>query len=327
MTAVVEEAAKARDLTGKRVLIVDDVEINLLVLAGTFRSAGFTQVLTCEDAATALELIDTTEPDLVLLDLHMPTVDGFAVLERLRERPGEDFLPVIVVTADLTNPSRDRALALGAHDYLTKPTDSTEVLLRSVNLLRARVLHQRLAELLEKTLAGSVETLLEVLALANPAAFGRVPRLQQIVRELPDMPDLGHPWVLEMAAGLSQLGAVTLGPELAARVVEGRPLAPEEQRAVDDVPRTSLRLLQRIPQLDEVRDAIRLHHLDAESGLSVPRSARALRVVFALERLEARGLDRTAALDVLRSRPTAFDQAIVAALATGNEAQDRGSPR
>jgi putative two-component system response regulator len=78
----------------------------------------------------------------VLLDLHMPVLDGFAVLERLQELVApDDYLPRLVITADATTETRRRALALGAHDFLTKPIDVLETTLRVANLVRTRALH------------------------------------------------------------------------------------------------------------------------------------------------------------------------------------------
>jgi putative two-component system response regulator len=86
------------------------------------------------------------EPDIVLLDLHMPDVDGQEVLRRLRgARESLGFLPVVVLTSDTSRLARNSALLLGADDFLTKPLDRTEVVLRVRNLLRMRELFVDLA--------------------------------------------------------------------------------------------------------------------------------------------------------------------------------------
>jgi EAL domain-containing protein (putative c-di-GMP-specific phosphodiesterase class I) len=106
-----------------------------------------TQVRCLDDPTVAVEVFDQFQPDLVLIDLHMPVVDGFEVLASLRERLGDvDYVPLIVLTADSTAASRDRALAAGADDFLIKPFDRTEVILRVGNLLRTRSLHTRLRQ-------------------------------------------------------------------------------------------------------------------------------------------------------------------------------------
>ncbi len=92
-------------------------------------------------------MVVDSKPDLILLDLHMPHVDGFAFLERIKPLIGEgDYLPILVLTADITQEAKKRALSLGAKDFLTKPFDTTEVLLRVRNLLETRALHLQQAD-------------------------------------------------------------------------------------------------------------------------------------------------------------------------------------
>lgn len=136
-----------RDHRGARILLVDDQPVNLQLLVKVLRSAGIDQVLATTDPQDAVDRFVEFQPDLVLLDLHMPRLDGFAVMEQLRLLSGpDDFLPIIVITADVTTETRSRALASGANDFLTKPFERTEVLLRIGNLLDTRALHRRLDE-------------------------------------------------------------------------------------------------------------------------------------------------------------------------------------
>jgi signal transduction histidine kinase len=88
-----------------------------------------------------LERYDEFNPELVLLDLHMPGVDGYTVLSELRTRATAADLPVLVLTADMTREATHRALGLGANDFLTKPLDASELVLRVRNLLQSRALH------------------------------------------------------------------------------------------------------------------------------------------------------------------------------------------
>ena len=97
------------------------------------------------DSREVAQMLNEAEPDLIMLDLSMPFLDGYAVLENIRATQSEgDFLPVIVLTADVTQKARRRALTGGANDFLTKPFDNDEVLLRCKNLLATRTLHQAL---------------------------------------------------------------------------------------------------------------------------------------------------------------------------------------
>jgi putative two-component system response regulator len=130
-----------------RVLVVDDQETNLLLLDQLLKRSGFPNVKGTKDARQALPLFLSFAPDLVLLDLHMPHLDGFAILEQLQSRiPPDAYLPIVVLTADISLEAKKRALAMGARDFLTKPFDPSEVLLRIRNLLETRALHLELRD-------------------------------------------------------------------------------------------------------------------------------------------------------------------------------------
>lgn len=132
------------DLAACTLLLVDDEEANLDLLERILRRDGHHDLLRTTDPVEAVELFDRHAPDLVLLDLHMPRRDGFAVLADLRVRIApDDFIPVLVLTADATFDARQRALGEGAQDFVTKPFHNAEVQLRVRNLLRARVLHRQ----------------------------------------------------------------------------------------------------------------------------------------------------------------------------------------
>lgn len=143
--------ARLRDCT---LLLVDDEPGNLDLLEALLGGEGYTHLVCTTDPREVRRLVAEHEPDLVLLDLHMPHRHGLEVLRDLavQTAPG-DYLPVLVLTADVTVDARDRALALGARDFVTKPFDATEVLLRVENLLDTRLLHrdERMARLRAET--------------------------------------------------------------------------------------------------------------------------------------------------------------------------------
>ncbi|MCA1832750.1 MAG: HD domain-containing phosphohydrolase [Actinomycetota bacterium] len=123
-----------------RVLIIDDVPANVLLLDMLLSQAGYLHVRGITDARAAVDTFDEFCPDLLLLDLHMPHADGIEVMRRLGDRIAAGEVPVLVLTADDTTAMKREALAAGATDFLTKPFDETEVLLRIANLLEIRFL-------------------------------------------------------------------------------------------------------------------------------------------------------------------------------------------
>lgn len=135
------------EITARRILAVDDEEANVLLLRSVLEREGYTDIHTLTDPTEAMTAYIDLAPDIVLLDLMMPEVDGFALLEAFsrHDRP-EEFRPVLVLTADTTVQARRRALSLGAKDFVAKPFDVIEVALRIANLLETRILYQRLQQ-------------------------------------------------------------------------------------------------------------------------------------------------------------------------------------
>jgi putative two-component system response regulator len=123
-----------------RILIADDQEANIELLTRMLEHDGYTAVESTTDSASVVPMCAQQPPDLLILDLHMPEPDGFEVLAQLQPWFEGRWFPVLVVTADITVEARQRALAGGARDLLTKPFDMVEVLLRIKNLLEVRFL-------------------------------------------------------------------------------------------------------------------------------------------------------------------------------------------
>ena len=131
-------------LSGSRILVVDDTEANLLLLEAILEDIGYTEVITLSDPTRAVPTCQAYDPDLLLLDLHMPGMSGLDVIAAIRERKSETYLPILMLTADISSEAKVRALSTGANDFLTKPFDRTEVELRIRNLLQIRHLHMTL---------------------------------------------------------------------------------------------------------------------------------------------------------------------------------------
>ncbi len=127
-----------------RILVVDDEPANLILLRDMLARAGYSNIETIANSGDVVTRFIADRPDLILLDLHMPPPDGFTLLEQFRTLTSADeIVPILVLTADVTDDTRELALDLGAHDFLTKPFRYSELLLRSRNLLNMRLVHTR----------------------------------------------------------------------------------------------------------------------------------------------------------------------------------------
>lgn len=134
-------------LPNPHILVADDETTNLKLLTKVLERGGYDRFTCVGSGRKTIEAVATDEIDLIMLDLHMPDLDGYEVLRLIRDLSlPAVFLPILVFTADATAQARTRALELGASDFLTKPGDVTEILLRVRNFLMMRAWHMELHE-------------------------------------------------------------------------------------------------------------------------------------------------------------------------------------
>lgn len=133
-------------LQAAKVMLVDDEPINLDVVAAYLDEAGYTNVFTTDDSASALTAMRRELPQVVLLDLRMPDVNGFEILDAARKDPELHHIPIIILTASTDAEHKLKALELGATDFLGKPVDASELVLRLRNTLAAKVYQDRLQQ-------------------------------------------------------------------------------------------------------------------------------------------------------------------------------------
>jgi len=140
-----------KDLKNARILIVDDVESNIEVVLGILKLSGYNNIEYTTDSRKVIDLVKTFDPDLILLDLMMPFLSGFDLMDLLRAEKQNSlyvnrYLPILVLTADASQEVRLKSLAAGAKDFLAKPFDVLEVKLRIKNLLETQYLFQLMKE-------------------------------------------------------------------------------------------------------------------------------------------------------------------------------------
>ena len=139
------------DILHGKILIVDDLEANIRLLEQMLRSVGYDAITTTQDSREVYELHRKNHYDLILLDLQMPGMDGFQVMEKLKEIETGSYLPVLVITAQPDH--KLRALKAGAKDFVSKPFDLAEVLIRVYNMLEVRLLHSESKRLYDQVVA------------------------------------------------------------------------------------------------------------------------------------------------------------------------------
>lgn len=160
-------------LQNSSIILVDDEPANVRLLEKILGRAGYGDVRSTTDPRTVVPQINQRRPDLLIMDLHMPHINGFEILEQINKVvPERSFFPVLVLTADRTEPTEERALKAGARDFLTKPFRISEALLRIRNLLEIRSFHRLLEERVEHTTRAYEHSQFEILErLAQAAEF------------------------------------------------------------------------------------------------------------------------------------------------------------
>lgn len=303
-----------------RILFVDD---DRLALEGLSRSVyrEFKADL-AEGPVAGLEKVKNDGPYIVVVsDMRMPVMDGAEFLSRVRALARDSIRVMLTGYADAE--AAMRAVNEGRiFRFLNKPVSAEDLTLTLRACVAQYELMRREKELLEKTLAGTIRVLSEVLQLANPVAFNRGARICQYVRHIAGKLCLSDTWQYEIAAMLSELGCLTLSPDLLQAIHAGEALTPEHEKRYSQHPQIAHDLLARIPRLELVADMIlqqRAAPKDLSRSLSpdaesVRRGAQMLRVSLAFDRLLSTGSERQEALLALSRDPAAYDAEMVAAL-------------
>lgn len=313
-----------RESAGRpRVLCVDDEPD---VLSGLTLHLRRYRIETATSGAAGLDLIRQGEPFAVVIsDMRMPGMDGAALLECVREEAPDTVRVLLTGYSDM-----EQAIAAvnrgGLFRFLTKPCPP-KVLLETV---KAAVEQHHLVTaekvLLQQTLHGSIRALTDVLALANPVAFGRASRVKQHAAELAAAIGLPDAWQVEIAAMFSQIGCVTLPPATAEKLYNGAELDEREQEMVDKLPGVARKLLENIPRLEPVLDILAKESKPYEGSYgAVPDGARVLRIASDFDTLQTRGSSTQLALDTMRGAKGAYDPEMLRVFSDvkGSEGQEQ----
>jgi len=203
------------DILNGKILIVDDKEANVGLLEGMLRVAGYASVESTTDPNAVCELHRKNRYGLILLDLQMPGMDGFQVMEGLKKIEEDGYLPVLVVTAQ---PDKKlRALKAGAKDFVSKPFDLAEVLARVHNMLEVRLLHLETKKLYDKLVAEH-QRLIEL--SAQPGAMVGVKKDERLVTPWFRSLRLRLPWLqLNLLTAFIAAGVIGLFQETIDRLL------------------------------------------------------------------------------------------------------------
>jgi response regulator RpfG family c-di-GMP phosphodiesterase len=304
--------------TKPRILCVDDEENILNAIQRSLRKNY--NIVTAGSGAEGLEVMATQGPfDVVVSDMKMPEMNGATFLRHAREKHPDTVRMLLTGFADLDTVVT--AVNEGyIYRFLAKPC-SAAVLADAIDgAVRQHQLLTSERVLLEETLKGSVRALTEILALANPAAFGRGTRISQMAILLAKAMKVSDPWQVEVAAMFSQIGCITLPHQTAMRWYNGSELSEIEQEMILRMPEVTKNVLQPIPRLEPVLDILNNQRVNFDGtgkpgntliGEEIPVGSRILKVCVICEELVAKGATPGNILDSLRANKGWYDPDVI----------------
>jgi response regulator RpfG family c-di-GMP phosphodiesterase len=313
----------------QRVLFVDD-EPKLLAALKRHLGEQF-DITTATGGVAALDMLSASHPFAVVVsDMRMPGMNGIDFLGEAKKRLPNTVRIMLTGCAEFQI-AVDAVNEGNIFRFLAKPCQP-ETLAKAV---QAGLEQYRLVtaekELIEKTLSGSVKVLTDVLALVNPAAFGRASRVRRIVRQVAAELKLEKAWMVDLAAMLSQIGCVTLPASVMDKLYGGKTLSSDETRMLERHPTVGRDLVAHIPRLEGVAAIIahqntRLDQCASTAGApsiaDIPIGARILKLALDYDTLTTGGMSGIEAICRLRARKEWYDPAILDALCAVGGTED-----
>ena len=259
---------------------------------------------------------------VVVSDLRMPKMDGIEFLSHVKEIAPDTVRMMLTGHADLHN-TIEAVNEGNIFRFLTKPcpvdhlSKALQAGIEQYRLIRAE------KELLDNTLKGSIKVLTDLLAIANPEAFGRASRIKRWVKDIANYMGIEHTWQFETAALLSHIGFVTIPEETLRKIYDGEDLSGEEIQLFDMHPFIASDLIKNIPRMEGVAEIIAFQEKrfdgsglppDKPGGENIPLGARILKVALDFDSLQASGKQENEAFSELKKRNGWYDPNVLKAL-------------
>lgn len=305
----------------EKILFVDD-EANLLSAVRRQLRKRY-DLETAESGADGLEILKKNGPfAVVVADMRMPRMDGVEFLSRVKTQSPQTVRLMLTGNADMQT-AIDAVNEGNIFRFLTKPCPPDKL----DNAIQAALEQHRLIRaekvLTEQTLKGSIRILTEILSLVNPTAFSRTTRIRRYVKHIVTELDLPNAWQFELAAMLSQIGCVTIPPDVLALLYAGDALSEEQQDMYAHHPETGGAILAHIPRMEVVSAIIRRQNESFSNHVAplkemkeymIATGAQLLRVVNDFDQYVSGGMNYQQAITRLRNAGDEYNQHMIDAL-------------
>lgn len=305
-----------------KVLLVDDDDNVLSAYRRNLRM--HFDIHTASSGEEGLEILRNKGPFYVVVsDYYMPEMNGLEFFTEVKKIAPDSVRVMLSGQADLQ--ATIEAINEGSiFRFLYKPCSSEQL----VNTIQASVEQYHLIisekELLNKTLKGSIQVLVDILSIVNPQVFSRVARLPNMIKKIAIRLGYENIWEIELAGLLSQIGSVTVPKEILDKQVVGKELEPEELKVWLNHPSIGRKILAKIPRLENIAEGIFYQFKDFDGGgypedeprrgPGIPIIGRLVRAVNDYDALISRKIPDKAALEIMHQRVGKYDLGILAAL-------------
>lgn len=306
-------------MTEKTILIVDD-EINVLSsLSRTLFEEDLGEIFTAKNGHDAISIIkEKSIPNVIISDYHMPGMNGINLLAKVKEIAPDTTRVLLTGAADM-------GMALEAVNkgnifrFLLKPCPSDVFIQAVKDAVRYNQLILSERDLLSKTLNGSIKVLVDILEAQSPFIFTQATRLRKLAHNLAEALDMQERmWEIELAALLSQIGAVTIPQELLLKNYQKKELLDGEREIINSIPRVGRQLLMNIPRMETIAEAVGDQNCvfwDITEPGSPHRKdisivSRILKIVLDYDRFRGNLISSVAAINAMKARETEYDPKI-----------------
>jgi response regulator RpfG family c-di-GMP phosphodiesterase len=304
------------------ILVADDEPVHLLMMEELLVDNGY-DVITAEDGLQAYERTTRAMPDLILLDILMPKMDGYDVCLKLKNNPLTEDIPIIFVTGKADDLDETIGFEYGAVDYIRKPITASTMIARVQNHLAILEAAKQLQEMLSKTLLGSIRVLNDILILIDPTFHSMLPRLKRYVVSIATYLDLPGRWRLELAAMLSHIGCAAIPKEVLKNISAGKNISEEDQKMFDMHPKIAHDLISKIPRMKSIAKMIAnqqssLNSSNLKKALSqwdpVELGGHLLKVVIDYDRMVTTGSSAEKAISKMHDKEPGYSPILLDAL-------------